>query len=141
MYTRGHTPDTDATDLAFDPGSSQLTRRSRVEMWKFVSAGNSDGHSLLHSLNVNQGRQTWEYDAAAGTAEQRKQVEQLRAKFAASRHTQKHSSDELLRLQCRDKIAGKQHSPPGKPLGEDEQVGASCCGLSCWSHAAPALGR
>jgi hypothetical protein len=94
-------------------------------MWKFVSAGDSNGHPLLRTLNDNQGRQTWEFDPAAGTAEQRKQVEQLRAKFTASRHTQKHSADELLRLQCRDKIAAKKHSPPSKPLGEDEQVGAA----------------
>ena len=66
-------------------------------MWKFVSAWNSDGNPLLHSLNGNIGRQTWIYDPDAGTEEDRKNIERLRAKFTENRHEQKHSSDELLR--------------------------------------------
>ena len=87
-------------------------------MWKFVSAGNSGGNPLLHSLNGNKGRQTWEFDPKAGTAEQRAQVERLRQEFAANRDTQHHSADELLRLQCADKIKAKKHSPPSGPVPE-----------------------
>ena len=104
-------------------------------MWKFVSAGDSHGDPLLHTLNNNQGRQTWEFDAKAGSPELIERAEELRAHFAANRHTQKHSSDELLRLQCRDKIAQKKHSPPSTPLG-DEEVRQPIAG-----GAAPPAGR
>lgn len=70
-------------------------------MWKFVSASDLDGkgvkHPLLQSLNENQGRQTWVWDAKAGTAEEKAAVEKLRDEFTKNRHTQKHSSDALLR--------------------------------------------
>ena len=66
-------------------------------MWKFKSAWDSDGHPLLHSLNGNIGRQTWVFDASAGTDEEKEAVERLRETFTRNRHSQKHSSDELLR--------------------------------------------
>ena len=68
-------------------------------MWRLVSQSDSDRHAHLRSLNEHAGRQTWEWDPNAGTQDERDKVEQLRASFAASRDTQKHSSDELLRLQ------------------------------------------
>ncbi|KAF6266299.1 cycloartenol synthase [Scenedesmus sp. NREL 46B-D3] len=89
-------------------------------MWKFLSASDSGGHPHLFSLNGNKGRQTWEYDPNLGTSEQRDRVEQLRAAFTANRHVQRHSADELLRLQCADKIAAKQYAPPTEPLAEGE---------------------
>jgi len=66
-------------------------------MWKFVSAWNSDGNPLLHSLNGNVGRQTWRFDPNAGSEEERKDIDDLRRRFTENRRTQKHSSDELLR--------------------------------------------
>jgi hypothetical protein len=66
-------------------------------MWKFKSAWDSDGNPFLTSLNGNVGRQTWVYDANAGTDEDRETIEKLRQEFVKHRHTQKHSSDELLR--------------------------------------------
>ncbi|KAI7837939.1 hypothetical protein COHA_008245 [Chlorella ohadii] len=77
-------------------------------MWRFTTAWDSDGHPLLHSLNGNVGRQVWVWDPAAGTPEQRKRVEELRQRFVDNRLTQKHSSDELLRLQCE----GRRQSGP-----------------------------
>ena len=66
-------------------------------MWKLsVATGNSP---WLTSLSDFPGRQVWEYDADAGTPEERAAVEDVRAKFAAGRETMKHSSDELMRLQ------------------------------------------
>jgi hypothetical protein len=61
-------------------------------MWRFLSASSSApyGADKLFSLNGHQGRQTWEFDPAAGTPEERARVEELRAAFAANRHTQKH---------------------------------------------------
>ena len=38
----------------------------RGQMWRFFSSGSSGNHPYLHSLNDNQGRQTWEWDEAAG---------------------------------------------------------------------------
>lgn len=84
-------------------------------MWQFRSASDAGGPHLV-SLNDNKGRQTWEFDPSAGTPEQRARVEQLRSAFTANRHQQKHSSDELLRLQAADRIAAKQHSPPTTEL-------------------------
>jgi hypothetical protein len=69
----------------------------RAIMWKFAPASDSDGHPLLRSLNGNKGRQVWVYDPEAGTSEERAAVDNARAAFAANRHHQKHSSDQLLR--------------------------------------------
>lgn len=89
-------------------------------MWKFLSASDSKGNPYLTSLNSFQGRQTWEFDPDAGTAEQRAEVERLRADFTANRLKQRHSSDELLRLQCADRMKAKEFSPPQEPLPEGE---------------------
>jgi len=89
--------------------------------WQFLSAGSTPAelgskHPLLHSLNGFIGRQTWEWHAEAGTPEQRLRAEQLRKGFTNNRHEQKHSSDELLRLQYADKIESKAHTLPTSPL-------------------------
>lgn len=88
-------------------------------MWRFKSASDLGGPHLV-SLNENQGRQVWEFEPSAGTADQRARVEELRSAFTASRHQHKHSADELLRLQAADRIAAKKHSPPSTPLAADE---------------------
>jgi cycloartenol synthase len=80
-------------------------------MWTFRSASDA-GAPLLTSLNGNKGRQTWEFDAGGGSEEQRARVEALRAAFTANRHEQRHSADELLRLQVADRTAAKRYSPP-----------------------------
>jgi len=61
-------------------------------MWKFLSAssGAPCGGNKLFSPNNFQGRQTWEFDEGAGSAEERAKVEELRAAFTANRHKQKH---------------------------------------------------
>ncbi|GAX75143.1 hypothetical protein CEUSTIGMA_g2587.t1 [Chlamydomonas eustigma] len=94
-------------------------------MWKFVSAGNWDGsgqssskNPLLRSLNDHCGRQIWIYDEKVGSAAERATVEQLRKDFTANRHQQRHSSDELLRLQFSDKISKKRWNPPSGPVPE-----------------------
>eukprot|EP00198_Chlamydomonas_reinhardtii_P000539 XP_001689874.1 cycloartenol synthase [Chlamydomonas reinhardtii] len=84
-------------------------------MWKFISAGTTGG-PLLRSLNGNKGRQTWEYDPAAGTPEQRAEAERLREEFTANKDKHHHSGDELLRLQSADRIRAKKHSPPSGPV-------------------------
>lgn len=91
-------------------------------MWKFVSA--SCAGDPLISLNSNQGRQTWEFDPNAGTAEQRKQVEHLRETFSSNRHAQKHSADELLRLQASANGAARQQPIPATPLVDGQEQDA-----------------
>lgn len=90
-------------------------------MWKLVTAGTTpapsgEAHLHLTSLNDFQGRQTWEFDPEAGSPEERAKVEQLRADFTKYRLVQKHSADELLRLQSASRIAAKPCSPPSTPL-------------------------
>jgi hypothetical protein len=68
-------------------------------MWRLTSCSDSDGNPFLNTLNSHQGRQVWVFDAEAGTPEERAEVERLRAEFTKNRFVQKHSSDELLRLQ------------------------------------------
>lgn len=68
-------------------------------MWKLTTCYDNDGDPLLTSRNGHIGRQVWVYDAAAGSAEERAKVEVLREQFTKNRFQQRHSSDELLRLQ------------------------------------------
>ena len=78
--------------------------------------GVQSNHPLLHTQNEHVGRGYWEYDPNAGTPEQRAKVEELRRHFTANRHTQKHSSDELLRLQVADKLSRPRALPPAGPV-------------------------
>ena len=80
-------------------------------MWRLTTCYDSGGHPFLESTNGNQGRQVWVYEEDAGTDEERQEVERLREAFAKTRLTQKHSSDELLRLQKVNKSQVWQHGP------------------------------
>jgi cycloartenol synthase len=104
-------------------------------MWVFRPAVGDD--PKLASMNSHQGRQTWVWDPSAGTPEQLAAVEAARAKFAANRLTQRHSADELLRLQAADRVAaaraaGDVPASPPPPAGDDplapEAVAASLRG-------------
>lgn len=68
-------------------------------MWRLISAGNSDGNPLVWSNNNHDGRHTWVYDKDSGSPADRQEVERLRSAFTERRLDQRHSSDELLRLQ------------------------------------------
>lgn len=72
-------------------------------MWRLTTCYDSEGHPFLESTNGHQGRQVWVYDEEAGTDAERQEVSNLREAFTKTRLTQKHSSDELLRLQKIDK--------------------------------------
>lgn len=73
-------------------------------MWRLVVAGDSGANPYLLSLNKFIGRQYWEFDPSAGTSEERDHVEELRRDFTKNRFAKRHSSDELLRFQAKDKI-------------------------------------
>jgi cycloartenol synthase len=90
-------------------------------MWVFKPAAGEDPR--LASMNSHQGRQTWVWDPSAGTAEQRAAAEAARAKFTAARLEQRHSADELLRIQASDRIAaaaaaGDVPPQPPPPAGD-----------------------
>ncbi|XP_050383909.1 beta-amyrin synthase-like isoform X3 [Argentina anserina] len=70
-------------------------------MWKLKVAegGESNFSGYLHSTNNFVGRQTWEFDPNAGTAEERAEVEAARLHFYNKRHQVKPSGDLLWRLQ------------------------------------------
>lgn len=84
-------------------------------MWKFVSSGDSSKHPWLRSLNGFAGRQTWEYIDAA-SSEEKSQIQQLQDGFTHFRHQQRHSADELLRMQSAAKRRGSVE-PPRVPNG------------------------
>eukprot|EP00873_Tetraselmis_striata_P019221 jgi/Tetstr1/439485/TSEL_027917.t1 len=80
-------------------------------MWRLETATDSDGHPALRTLNGFQGRQVWVFREAEGSPTERENVERLRREYASNRHTNRHSSDELLRLQC---LAGRKGKSPVK---------------------------
>ncbi|KAL7114670.1 hypothetical protein ACP275_04G136300 [Erythranthe tilingii] len=68
-------------------------------MWKLKIA---DGEGQwLTTTNGHVGRQHWEFDAEAGTAEERAQVETMRQNFNKNRFRFKQSADLLMRMQLR----------------------------------------
>ena len=79
--------ETAAAGLASVPRSYELVDQAILlyspdSMWQFVDSAKS---SLIESLNGCVGRQTWKYDAAAGTAEQRQDVQRLQESFRLHR--------------------------------------------------------
>jgi cycloartenol synthase len=85
-------------------------------MWVFKPAHGDD--PKLASMNSHQGRQTWVWDPSAGTPEQEAAAEAARAKFTSNRLKQRHSSDELLRIQAAERIAAAAAAgdvPPQPP--------------------------
>ena len=109
-----------------------------TSMWRLVSQSDSGRHPHLRSLNEHTGRQTWEWDPDAGTQEERDNVEQLRAAFSASKDTQKHSSDELLRLQVfLDRISIPLSALRRQgPLSAMLDRSSSSSSVSCHKHEA-----
>ncbi|XP_004309763.1 PREDICTED: beta-amyrin synthase-like isoform X2 [Fragaria vesca subsp. vesca] len=90
-------------------------------MWKLkVSEGEKDSSGYLYSTNNFVGRQTWEFDPDAGTAEERAEVEAARLHFHNNRHEVKPSGDLLWRMQFLREKKFKQTIPPVKV--EDGEV-------------------
>ncbi|XP_024182949.2 beta-amyrin synthase-like [Rosa chinensis] len=93
-------------------------------MWKlrFGNEGaNNDPYSpYLFSTNNFYGRQTWEFDPAAGTPEERAEVEEVRLNFYNNRHQVQACSDLLCRMQLLGEKKFKQKIPQVKVEdGED----------------------
>jgi hypothetical protein len=68
-------------------------------MWRLkIAEGGND--SFAFSTNNFVGRQTWEFDANAGTPEERAEVEEARLNYYKNRRKIKPSSDLLWRMQA-----------------------------------------
>ncbi|KAH7521896.1 hypothetical protein FEM48_Zijuj07G0080600 [Ziziphus jujuba var. spinosa] len=90
-------------------------------MWK-IKFGGSAEEPYLFSTNNFHGRQTWEYDADAGTPEARAQVEKARQYFYQNRYNVKPCSDHLCRFQLLREKEFKQSIPQEKVDDDDEKI-------------------
>nr|XP_048333124.1 lupeol synthase-like isoform X2 [Ziziphus jujuba var. spinosa] len=90
-------------------------------MWK-IKFGGSAEEPYLFSTNTFHGRQTWEYDADAGTPEERAQVEKARQHFYQNRFNVKPCSDHLCRFQLLREKEFKQSIPQEKVEDGDEKI-------------------
>nr|XP_048333127.1 lupeol synthase-like isoform X2 [Ziziphus jujuba var. spinosa] len=90
-------------------------------MWK-IKFGGSAEEPYLFSTNNFHGRQTWEYDADAGTPEERAQVEKARQYFYQNRYNVKPCSDHLCRFQLLREKEFKQSIPQEKIEDDDEKI-------------------
>ncbi|KAH7521903.1 hypothetical protein FEM48_Zijuj07G0081300 [Ziziphus jujuba var. spinosa] len=87
-------------------------------MWK-IKFGGGEEDSYLFSTNNFLGRQIWEYDADAGSPEERDEVEKARQHFYQNRFNLKACNDLLWRLQLLRKKKFKQSIPQEKKKVED----------------------
>lgn len=92
-------------------------------MWR-LKVGEGSG-PWLRSTNGFLGRTVWEFDAGAGTPEERDEVERVRREFADGRFRRRESADLLMRLQyAKQNNQGKHRLrlPPAKKLEEKDEV-------------------
>ncbi|XP_026440994.1 beta-amyrin synthase-like isoform X1 [Papaver somniferum] len=93
-------------------------------MWK-LKVGYTEGpfSKWLSSTNNFAGRQTWEFDPDAGTAEDRAEVEKVRAEFYENRFHVKAAGDVLLRLQrLRENKYKIDLSIPAVKIVDDKEI-------------------
>ena len=92
-------------------------------MWRCAIADEAPEHPYVRTLNGNQGRAHWLFDADAGSKRERAEFEHLRQQFTSNRDAQKHASDLLYRRSC----AGRRKTRtlpcvPGAKLAADAPV-------------------
>ena len=92
-------------------------------MWRCAIADEAPEHPYVRTLNGNQGRAHWLFDADAGSKKERAEIEHLRQQFTSNRDAQKHASDLLYRRSC----AGRRKTRtlprvPGAKLAADAPV-------------------
>jgi hypothetical protein len=66
-------------------------------MWRLNTS--EGGGPWMQTVSGFHGRQVWEFDAGAGTQEERNKVEQLRREFTENRFQRRESQDLLMRMQ------------------------------------------
>ncbi|KAH7521897.1 hypothetical protein FEM48_Zijuj07G0080700 [Ziziphus jujuba var. spinosa] len=90
-------------------------------MWK-IKFGGGEEDPCLFSTNNFLGRQIWEYDADAGSPEERDEVEKARQHFYQNRFNLKACSDLLWRFQLLGKKKFKQSIPQEKVEDDDKKI-------------------
>ncbi|KAL0725781.1 hypothetical protein Bca4012_040380 [Brassica carinata] len=90
-------------------------------MWKLKIANGNKEEPYLFSTNNFLGRQTWEFDPDAGTAEERAAVDEARRFFFDNRFRVKASSDLLWRMQFLKEKKFEQTIPPAK-VGDAKKI-------------------
>ncbi|XP_052488681.1 lupeol synthase isoform X5 [Gossypium raimondii] len=89
-------------------------------MWR-LKIGEGGNDPYLYSTNNFLGRQTWEFDPSAGTAEERAEVEEARLNFYNNRYNVQPSSDLLWQMQfLREKKT--QQTIPQPKIEDGEEV-------------------
>ncbi|XP_052885391.1 beta-amyrin synthase-like [Gossypium arboreum] len=89
-------------------------------MWR-LKIGEGGNDPYLYSTNNFLGRQTWEFDPNAGTAEERAEVEEARLNFYNNRYNVQPSSDLLWQMQfLREKKM--QQTIPQPKIEDGEEV-------------------
>ncbi|MBA0869348.1 hypothetical protein Goshw_027179 [Gossypium schwendimanii] len=89
-------------------------------MWR-LKIGEGSNDPYLYSTNNFLGRQTWEFDPNAGTAEERAEVEEARLNFYNNRYNVQPSSDLLWQMQfLREKKM--QQTIPQPKIEDSEEV-------------------
>ncbi|XP_031129631.1 dammarenediol II synthase-like isoform X3 [Ipomoea triloba] len=90
-------------------------------MWKLKVA--EGGGLYMYSTNNYVGRQTWEYDANAGTPEEREAVENARREFIKNREKGSHAcGDLIMRMQMIKESGIDVLNIPPIRLGDKEEV-------------------
>nr|GMD04327.1 dammarenediol II synthase-like [Ipomoea batatas] len=90
-------------------------------MWKLKVA--EGGGPYMYSTNNYVGRQTWEYDANAGTPEEREAVENARREFIKIREKGSHAcGDLIMRMQMIKESGIDVLSIPPIRVGDEEEV-------------------
>ncbi|KAE8719743.1 Lupeol synthase [Hibiscus syriacus] len=108
-------------------------------MWR-LKVGEGGNNPYIFSTNNYLGRQTWEFDPNAGTAEERAEVEEARTNFYNNRHNVQPSSDLLLQLQFIREKKMKQTIPQPKiEDGEEVTYEATTAALKRTVHLVSAL--
>ncbi|KAK7332258.1 hypothetical protein VNO80_29007 [Phaseolus coccineus] len=90
-------------------------------MWR-LKIGDGEKDPYLFSTNNFVGRQTWEFDSEAGTAEERAQVEAARQDFYQNRFKLKACADCLWRFQILREKEFKQRIDSVK-IEDGEEIG------------------
>ncbi|KAF3450091.1 hypothetical protein FNV43_RR06171 [Rhamnella rubrinervis] len=92
-------------------------------MWKLKFGGDIGKEAYLFSTNNFHGRQIWEYDPDAGSAEERAEVEEARQHFYQNRFKVKACSDHLWRFQLlREKKFENMIHPVKVEYGDREKI-------------------
>ncbi|KAL6900886.1 hypothetical protein ACP4OV_005562 [Aristida adscensionis] len=80
------------------------------------------GRPWMQTVSGFHGRQVWEFDAGAGTEQERQEVERLRRDFTKNRFRRRESQDLLFRMQARVPTSSSSSSSSSSSFAGREQI-------------------